>query len=362
MKQFGFIAVFLVVIASGLLAQDIIPDSVYKQTDAALLVQKAPELGKILSAHSNKSWMPRLEEYVLKRARQLVINNELEQARDVSLILIDFNLDNTAAVEMYQSVQSAITRRDAESKKVAEEDTLTEYKKSVAETKIKQDLAKTYKTVTNTATGKKVYLDQDFNNNYRTITWDVLLGLANANHVLEGSTQTVKFGVSADASLFYNGENFSTGIEAGAGVMVLTFLGTNSMSWNGSTVASFSANRVNRYFALRAGFLGLGANYAKVEMNPEPFLTPVAGLGFRNIKFGKTGRLQTAIDYYPGHFFADTIDIALGFQLVSTAVLAEMGDFNIYFRIGMKDTFMVKESKVVNDAKIFLALGVGDYE
>ncbi|HKL85173.1 MAG TPA: hypothetical protein VJ861_02440, partial [Treponemataceae bacterium] len=296
------------------------------------------------------------------RARQLVIEDDLEQARDVCLILIDFNLDNTPAVELYQSVQSAITKRNVEVKKVAAEDTLSEYKKTVAETKIKQDLAKTYKAVTNATTGKKVYLDQDFNNNYRTVTWDVLLGLANANHVLEDTTQAVKFGVSADTSLFYRGENISAGIDAGGSAMVLNLLGSKAMHWTGSGVASFSLNKVNKYLALRTGFLALGKNHGTLDVEPEIFMTPVAGLGFRSIKFGKSGYLETAIDYYPGHLFADTIDVALGFQLITTYVMAEMGDFNIYFRVGMKDSFMLKETKVVNDAKIFLAIGVGDYE
>ena len=52
----------------------------------------------------------------MKRARELLISNELDFAAEISLVVIDNNLDNFDAVALYTSIDTAIKERDAKLK------------------------------------------------------------------------------------------------------------------------------------------------------------------------------------------------------------------------------------------------------
>ena len=56
------------------------------------------------------------ESYILKKARELLITNELDLAAEISLSVIDHNLDNFDAVALYTSIDTAIKARDAKIK------------------------------------------------------------------------------------------------------------------------------------------------------------------------------------------------------------------------------------------------------
>lgn len=362
MRKITFLVILLVFLSSVTYAQAVVPDAVYIQADKAMAENGAPKLPVLLSVNSNKDWMPRLEAYVLKRARQLVIENQLDQASKISLHLIDNNIDNIQALELYQSIRTAITKNEQESKKVAEKEALESHKQQVSETKIKQDLAKTYKTVTNTSSGKKIYLDQDFNSSYRKITWDVQLGLANASWILDDSENLVKYGVSAGASLLYRGESFIGGVEIDGHGLIVSLFGDPSINWGSQVIGTVTAVGLSKYLALRGGYAVFGAEYGEQDKERFFFPTPVVGLGFQDIKIGETGRLKTGIDYYAGHLYADNIDVALGFHLMVSSVMAELSDFDIHFCTGLRDSFMIRNGAMVNDVRLILAIGIGDYE
>ena len=349
-------------ISSIVWSQAIVPDDVYRNVDAAIAEQSTPKLEAILGKSSSMAWYPRLETYTLKKARQMVIQNQLDEAKALSLALIDNNLDNKDAVDLYQSVQSAITKRDSGQKKSTESDTVTAYKKQAAEAKIKQDLPKTYKTVTNTATGKKVYLDQDFNNHYSTNTWDLMLGLANINAVYGPEGLDLKYGLSAAGSFFYHSEDFTIGADIIGDGMMLTLSGAQGLNWSGTGIASVASNKLNKYLVLRAGYGMLGYNYGSKTVKAAIFKSPIVGLGFRDVKMGESGRFQMALDYFPGYLSQSDMKLAMGANMMLSFVLADMQDFDIHLHTGVKDTVLMYSTGLVNDAKLIIAVGVGNYE
>ncbi len=344
---------FLLVFSSFIWGQ-VVPEDVYRKADSALADNSIPKLNSLLSSNTGAPWYPRLESYLLKKSRQLIIENKFEEAKAIALVLIDNNLDNKEAVDLYQSVQTTIAKRDTEQKKVTEQQSVSSFKQAATETKIKQDIAKTYKTATNTATGKKVYLDQDFNNTYRSYTWDAMLGLANASFILEPSDKNLKYGLSASGSFFYHGEDFKIGADIIGDGMILTFLGKQNLNWSGQALASLTANKISKYLELRAGYAVFGYE--------TQFSTPVVGLGFRDVKSGETGRFQLAFDYYPGHLNETDMSFAAGVNLGFSSVLAKMGNFNIQLFTGLNDTVLLYSSGIKNDLKLRLAIGVGNYE
>ena len=363
-RSYFFVAVFLIVssVSPVLYAQAVVPDATYRQIDDIITRNAAPELKTALAKNGNAAWYPGLEAYILKQARQMVIENKLDSAKMLTLAIIDQNLDNKDAVALYESVRDAISKRDAIAKKTAEDQSLAAYKQKAAENKTQTQIPKTYKTATNTSSGKTVYLDQDFNNHYSTYTWDFLVGLANINDVLASGTNSLKYGLSVSGSLFYLGEDYTIGADIDGSAMLLTFTGGQTVNWTGGAVVSVSVNNLSKYLVLRLGFLALGDGYGSSKVASELFMTPVTGLGFRDVKLGKTGRIQGALDYYPGHLMLSGMPLALGAQLLGSFVLADMSDFDVQLQTGIKDSVRIYSGGVKNDAKIIFAIGVGNYE
>lgn len=358
-----FSGILLYFFVSALIfAQAVVPDSVYQKVDSAISSLSISELRTILADASSEPWYPRLEAYVLKRARLLVVQNELEFAKETSLALVDENLDNRDAVDLYQSVSSAIELRDKNAERRADLARVNEYKQKAAEEKIKQDAQKSYVAITNAESGKKVYLDQDFNTHYRTYTWDLLLGLANVGFLSDPGASRSRYGLSGAGSVFFHGERVSAGIDAIGDIMILNVSGEKGIDWSGAAVLAGSANAINKYLELRLGYAKFGYMYGNDLVEPYDFTTPVAGIGIRDAALGRAAHLKMSLDYYPGHLSTDDITLAFGGNLLLSFTLAKMQDFSVHFQTGIRDTTLLRNTGLMNDAKFLLAIGVGDYE
>jgi hypothetical protein len=363
MRKLSLAVIMLCLSLAGLFSQVVVPDSVIRQAESIITNDSGDDFSAFLSGVSSSQWYSKLEIYLLKRARQLVIDNRFDTARALSLALIDNNLDNTEAVELYQSVQKAITSRDEAEQKAGAAAATAAYKQQQEESKIKEESAKTYQTITNTATGKKVYLDQDFDTYYRTITWDAMVGLVN----LSWSTGTpagsgAKYGVSVGGSAFRHGETITIGGEVDASLQVLA-LGENKLvDWAAQAVVSAAKNSISPHAMLRTGVAVLGYDRGDELIEPRTFVSAVAGFGFRDVAIGNTGRLALSCDWYPGHLLSSDITLAIGANMLAAFVLADMQSFNVYFYSGIRDTVIIYNSMLRNDIKLTLAIGVGDYE
>lgn len=361
MKKIGLVAVFLLSFTMVLWAQTM-PETASRQMDAAFAEKSVQKISVLLSTWNGTVWYPRAEDYTLRLARQLVINNELDLARDVALALIDNNLDNKDAVGFYQSVQQAIIRRDTEAKNAEERRTVELFRNQSEETRARTQISRDYQAVQNRETGQKIYLDQNFNTHYRTITWEANLGLASLSAQLVSGELDAHYGVSLQASVFRQGETVVAGADLDGGVQILTIMGTPSVSMHGLLVGSFANKNLSKYFVGRIGAGVLGYDMGMEETNEIFFATPVVGLGFRDIPIGGANRLQLSIDYYPGHLYTSDLTVAAGANLLMSFIMAEMQDFNVHFNIGIRDTMLMYASGLRNETKLTLYIGLGNNE
>ncbi|ULQ58825.1 hypothetical protein K7I13_09795 [Brucepastera parasyntrophica] len=358
-----FLSLFFLPLAVS--AQTAVPDAVYRQVDDAFLASSPEVLTDVLSRYTKNAWYYRVESYVLKKARQLVLQNELDQARNVTLSVIDNNLDNQEAVELYQSIASAISRRDEIAKREAERAAIESFRQQAEETKIRQEASKTYKTVTNTTSGQRIYLDQNFNQQYRTVTWDFMIGLANINYLYDTNGHHFKYGLSANGSVYYHNDFLTFGGEIYGDAMVLTFLGSDdSFNWSASGVLTIAFNKVSKNIFLRAGYAVFGLDTTVNDtVEGRMFMSPVIGLGLHKVKLGESGQFKLAADYYPQHLLNDDINFAMGLEASITFVLTQLQNFNIHFQFGLRDTIIIHNSDGFrNDARLSVAFGVGNYE
>ena len=81
-------------------------DSVYAQIDLAFVEQSPENISKVLEKYSSSKDYYLYEAYTLKKARQYVVEDNLEFARDATLAVIDNNLENFDAVEFHRVVGS----------------------------------------------------------------------------------------------------------------------------------------------------------------------------------------------------------------------------------------------------------------
>jgi len=360
-KRIGLIAFFLVLFSAVLWGQTM-PDTAVRQMDAAFAEKSVQKITVLLTTWNGTPWYSRAEDYTLRLARQLVINNELELARDVALAIIDNNLDNKDAVGLYRSVQQAILRRDTEAQKAEELRTVELFRTQSEETQARAQISRDYQAVQSRETGKKIFLDQDFNPHFRTIAWDANIGLASFSAQLISGNLDFHYGLAVHASVFHRGETVLAGVDLDGGVQVLNLMGTPSVSMHGLLVGSFANRNLNQYLVGRIGGGVFGYDMGMEGINEIFFATPVVGLGFRDIPIGGANRLQLSLDYYPGHLYTPDLIVAAGANLHLSFVLAEMQDFNVHFNIGIRDTLLIFSTGLRNDAKLTLYFGVGNKE
>ncbi len=362
MRKVLFALLLLVPAVSAVYSQPVVPDSVYRDIDGIIARDGAPGLEEVLSSHKSSSWYFRLEDFTLKRARQLIIENNLDQAAVVTLALVNVNLDNVEAYELYQSIERAKERREEKVKRQEEEEALALYRQQVQEAKIREDVDKTYKALVNPTTGKTVYLDQQVNSQYRDLNWDIMLGLAVLSHVRDPEKSTVKYGLSGSGSVIFRGEGFSAGGDIIGEGLILTLTGDDAINWKAGGVFLLANNTLSRNAYIRIGYCLFGIDSGSTEYPEKTFGTPVAGFEFRDIAVGSSGFFQLGADWYAGHLYDEDIIASLGFHLALTAVLADMPTFDVFIKAGFRDSLFMMNEGIRNDANLTLSIGVGNYE
>ena len=127
---------------------------VFNRIDMAIAAKSPDAISKVLSDNRNSPNYPRIENYTLKKTRQLIITDNLEFARQTSLAVIDNNIENFDAVELYSYIDKAILNQQAANQAAENRRRLEEERIAARNAKSKQKLENrgNYQVV-NTASG-----------------------------------------------------------------------------------------------------------------------------------------------------------------------------------------------------------------
>lgn len=333
----------------------------FTKVEVAISNKDSDSVFEILSESYGEPYFTELETFVLDQARQLIITNDLDFARDVTLALIDNNLDNFDAVDLYTSIDKAIAKREAARLAVEEKQQLEEMRVQVAAARTRQALQKEYKTITNTVSGETVYLDQDINSHYLPISWNVVLGMANIGLATANTSVSIKYGLLMDANLKYNGERFVAGVDIGADVLMLSFAGNTDMIMHVKAIPEFSFKALNSNLFFRVGFNSNIGN-AKITTSMNKFFTPLIGVSYRNMGPSSISNLKFGVyvDYMFGHFFYDDINFAMELGGNATLILADLDSLDIYFHLGLNSGLFSTSNGFQSQTRIVLGIGVGN--
>ncbi|HAH61518.1 MAG TPA: hypothetical protein DCL73_05425 [Treponema sp.] len=332
----------------------------YRQIDTAFTNRSDTELDAVLHREQGNGNYDLIEAYTMKKIRRLIVSNDFEFAEQTILVVIDNNLENTEAVEMYSAVQDSLEKQEAyekqqEARMVAERDRIEREKEAQ-----RKKADKEFRTV-KTASGGSVYLTGK-EEKYSSVYWNARFGLADLQFISEtpDDYSSLRYGLSAAFTYEYEmRQKYIFGVDASAeGIILPLYNDDKTMIGSLKLAPKISFTGFNKNIFLRAGFASLITAAAGSEtVLRGNFLTPLVGAGFNHVKLGNM-TLSGFYDYYPGHFFYSDINSAMGAGLNMALPIAEMERIQLNFNIGLDDNLYIKKDGIENRVGLIIAIGV----
>lgn len=116
-SAFNFCLIFLIAISA--FAQEN-PQSanpelleIQSEIDSAALMRSPEEISEILKNHKNDENYPEIENLVLEKVQNLVTNEDFELARGFSMAVIENNISNFEAIDLYSYIEKILANERA---------------------------------------------------------------------------------------------------------------------------------------------------------------------------------------------------------------------------------------------------------
>lgn len=333
----------------------------FSQIDEAIKEKNSEQINSFLDKNKNSRSYAEYESYILKKARELLITNELDFAAEISLAVIDHNLDNFDAVALYTSIDTAIKARDAKAKEEEERRQIEEMRMMANNAKEQKQIKKEYQTISNTSSGETVYLDTNYNTHYLPISWAVNIGMSELGLFTDPNEVNIKFGLSLFGNVFYHAEDFIIGGDYFLDTMLFTFGSEADEIQNLDSTAklafAFSHEDIVRNFYFRLGFLGYFSNHPELSYVTTPFFSPSLGFAYRDIEIGNV-LAELSADYLLGHLFYDKMNFAMDFSLNFSLILSDLDNVDVGVNLGIRDAVFAMEDGLQNQIKFIISIGV----
>ncbi len=338
---------------------------IYKKIDTAFDERSDEQLHEILSGNQGDKYYFLMENYAIKKVRRLIIVSDYEFAMDADLVIIDNNLDNVDAVELYATISDAF-----ENQKQAELLAIEKRQQEIARVEAlkagqKANAEKNYNTV-KTSSGNTVYVTGKDGGQLSYSDWKLYVGL---NPMLLTNTgddlSKFMFGLAMNGGYAYQMNVLALGFDLEGS---FKFLGADlngkdeSMFGEIFVVPKLAFRGLSDRVFLRAGFGMLGRFYgtssstaASSDLQDNMF-TPVIGVMLDEIPAGNFG-LSFGYDYYLGHLWTDGLKSAMAVTGSISIPFAQMERVKLNFNIGVKDVLFLKDSGIENKVNLILSLG-----
>lgn len=106
-------ASLLIAASSLVFAQSLIDSNVMEQIDTAFVSRSSGMLNTVLVLNRSESNYPSIEKYVLDKTRQLIAEKNFEFAKETALVVVDNNISNFDAADLYSTIEKAISNERA---------------------------------------------------------------------------------------------------------------------------------------------------------------------------------------------------------------------------------------------------------
>lgn len=337
---------------------------IYKKIDQIFIIQSEDQLNTLLSDNNEDRNYYLIENYTEKKIRRLIVNNEYDFAMTAIIIVIENNLDNEQAVEMYSVIADAY-------KVQQEHEAELEYQRQLELARIEKEkekqrvnVEKEYVAAKNTNSGKSVYVTGK-ETKLTSYRWKVALGLADFVYLHDNSNNinSLHYGPSLSFNYEYMLESKTIiGAELFAGVQPIGMAEEKSLVpliGDIDVKLKLSPSLIPNMFITTGFGVVLSqkdANQKKTNLIVGTMYTPIVGIKYERISLG-TVKVDLGAEWYAGHLFYDNINFAMGAEANAQIPFADLDKVSLNFNIGLRDKVLVKASGLENRASLILAIG-----
>ena len=359
------LAVLLICSSSKLFALEEYVSEIYKQIDTCFTQKDEAKLNSILSKNTKDKYYYLMENYTQKKIRRLIVNNDYDFAMTATLIVIENNLDNEEAVEMYSVISDAYDIQRKHEAEVEHQKQLELARIQMEKEKQRENVEKEYVSATKTS-GGAVYVSGK-ETKLTSTNWNLKIVLVDFLFLMEKESEINSFhyGVSLDYSYEYTMENKSIlGLDLFAGAQFLAIVDEEKMVpllADAEAAVKYAIGSLSKNMFFRLGFNAIITG--KSDEAPLTagvlgnFYSPFVGIKFEHIALGSS-KLDIGADWLAGHLFDKNVKAAAGAMMNLEIPFAELEKVKLNFNIGVKDKFFLKEEGVENRASVILAIGV----
>ena len=337
---------------------------IYKKIDQIFIIQSEDQLNTLLSDNNEDRNYYLIENYTEKKIRRLIVNNEYDFAMTAIIIVIENNLDNEQAVEMYSVIADAY-------KVQQEHEAELEYQRQLELARIEKEkekqrvnVEKEYVAAKNTNSGKSVYVTGK-ETKLTSYRWKIALGLADFVYLHDNSNNinSLHYGPSLSFNYEYMLESKTIiGAELFAGVQPIGMAEEKSLVpliGDIDVKLKLSPSVIPNMFITTGFGVVLSqkdANQKKTNLIVGTMYTPIVGIKYERISLG-TVKVDLGAEWYAGHLFYDNINFAMGAEANAQIPFADLDKVSLNFNIGLRDKVLVKASGLENRASLILAIG-----
>lgn len=337
---------------------------IYKKIDQIFIIQSEDQLKTLLSDNNEDSNYYLIENYTEKKIRRLIVNNEYDFAMTAIIIVIENNLDNEHAVEMYSVIADAYKVQQEHEAELEYQRQLELARIEKAKEKQRVNVEKEYVAAKNTNSGKSVYVTGK-ETKLTSYRWKVALGLADFMYLHDNSSNinSLHYGPSLSFNYEYMLESKTIiGAELFAGVQPIGIAEEKSLVpliGDIDVKLKLSPSLIPNMFITTGFGVVLSqkdANQKKTNLIAGTMYTPIVGIKYERISLGNV-KVDLGAEWYAGHLFYDNINFAMGAEANAQIPFADLDKVSLNFNIGLRDKVLLKASGLENRASLILAIG-----
>lgn len=356
------IVIFL--IALPVFAVDEYISDLYKKIDQIFIVQSESQLNSLLADNNEDRNYYLIENYTEKKIRRLIVNNDYDFAMTAIIVVIENNLDNEQAVEMYSVIADAY-------KVQQEHEAELEYQRQLELARIENEkekqrasVEKEYVAAKNTSSGKSVYVTGK-ETKLTSYKWKISIGLADFVYLHDAASgiNSVHYGPALGFNYEYSLPNkTAVGAEFFAGIQPLGIAKDKCLV---PLIGDIDAKLKIAPSALPNLFISAGfgmmlsqkaSNQTNTTLVANTLYTPIVGLKYERIPLGSF-KLDIGADWYAGHLFYNDINFAMGAEANVQIPFADLDRVSLSFNLGLRDKLLIKDAGLENRASLILAIG-----
>ena len=355
----------LTVLASPAFSVEEYVSEIYKQIDTCFTSKDEGKLNDVLSKNTKDKYYYLIENYTQKKIRRLIVVNDYDFAMEATLALIENNLDNEEAVEMYSVISDAYEIQRKHEAELEHQRQLELARIQMEKEKQRGNVEKEYVSATMTSGGAVYVTGKE--TKLTSYNWKAALGMINLLHLYDqpGQIGSIHYGVALDFRYEYTMENkMVIGTDVFAGFQFLGFaeeeklvplLGDMEMALK----AAFPQISNNLFFKM--GLESLIAGKSKTAPDTEwvvgTFYSPTLGIKMERIPLGSV-KMDLGADWLAGHLFMKDVKVAGAASMNMEIPFAEMEKVKLNLNLGVRDKFFLKEGGLENRASVIMAIGV----